>query len=78
MRTAAMVPWAALSIEYGTPALARAALAMSQDRTKLFLPSGSNCNPQARASAMTVTGHHTVASSSAGFAKCVIPWNIGK
>ena len=53
---------------YGTPALARAAVAMSQELVNFFLPIGSNWKLQVSGSATTTAGELALASPIAGLA----------
>ena len=68
MRSVATVPGGAGSTVYGTPALARAAVAMSQELVNFFLPIGSNWKLQVSGSATTTAGELTLASPMAGLA----------
>ena len=57
------MPAGASSLVYGTPALANADFATSQELVKVFLPTGSNCTEQSAGSAITVTGVERVATA---------------
>ncbi|MNY17343.1 hypothetical protein D3C86_1506570 [compost metagenome] len=50
----------------------------SQELVNEDVPTGLNWNEQVEGSAITVTGAVACAFSSAGLAKCVSPWKIGK
>ena len=51
---------------------------MSHELVNLAVPTGLNWNEHSDGSEMTVTGALASAASSFRFAKCVIPWKIGK
>ncbi|MOA36945.1 hypothetical protein D3C78_1585050 [compost metagenome] len=50
----------------------------SQELVNAEVPTGLNWNEHVLGSAITVTGAVAWAFSSAGLAKCVMPWKIGK
>ena len=66
--TRATLPAAVACTRYGTPALASAAVATSQEWLNAFLPTGSNWNEQVAGSACTTTGCAAAACSIAGLA----------